>query len=87
LCAVLNFAGKRRNIIAHEEYSAGVRFRIPALQECGNDSFFLYIKTNQIHNRGEGPHFFFPSISRHTITGITVRTGSTILSSKIDKIS
>ncbi len=21
--------------------------------------FFLYIKTNQIHNRGEGPHFFF----------------------------
>jgi hypothetical protein len=27
-----------------QEYSAGVRFRIPALQECGKDSFLLYIK-------------------------------------------
>jgi hypothetical protein len=58
-----------------QEYSAGVRFRIPALQECGKDSFLLYIKKNRIYNRGEGPHCFLAK--KQTSSRITVRTGST----------
>jgi hypothetical protein len=37
ICDMKNF----KILPLDQEYSAGVRFRIPALQKCGKDSFLL----------------------------------------------
>jgi hypothetical protein len=47
------------------------------LESQHNKSAERNVFINQIHNRGEGPHFLSP-ISKHTIAGITARTASTV---------